>query len=80
MAIRTVRLGSSGLVHAPGVFEWAKNGWFHKKDQPRILAILEAWDVKLTREQWDRVLTSKVPSKVDGETVVFEIEEDTVSA
>ena len=34
------RLGSSSLVHTPGLIAWAINGYHFEEDRPQLLAII----------------------------------------
>lgn len=65
------RLGSSGLVHAPGIVAWAINGYAFKKDRKHLLTVItNTW--KIPEEAAHALLNKTVPYEVDGEVVVFE--------
>lgn len=35
--MRTFRLGSSSLIHAPGILRWAQNGYRFARDRKNLL-------------------------------------------
>lgn len=73
---KTYRLGSSEMVHAPGVVRWAVNGYAFTKDRPYLRRVfIDGWG--LPSAAADALLSGKVPYTVEGETVVFENPEET---
>jgi len=63
--MKTYRFGSSDLVFAPGIFQWAKAGWAFKSDRKRIAKVLDSWGVNL---DWDKVFSQELT--IDGDVVV----------
>lgn len=69
---RRYRLGSNGLVHAPGIIAWAINGYAFKKDRKAIEnVVVSGWNVPV--EHARALLSKAVPYRVEDETVVFEV-------
>lgn len=67
---KTYRLGSNGLVHAPGVIAWAIAGYRWKKDRPLVIeAVATCWSIP--EEAVIALLSRKVEHTVEGEAVVF---------
>lgn len=67
---RTFRLASAEMVNAPGLMRWAVNGYAFKRDRKVIMEVMKSWPGP-TDEEWDLVLSSKVPYEVDGDVVVL---------
>ncbi|WP_299913701.1 hypothetical protein [uncultured Paracoccus sp.] len=70
------RLGSSSLVHTPGLIAWAINGYHFEEDRPQLLAVMAATYPGVPREALEQVLLRKVDYRVEGETVTFTVEAD----
>ncbi|MER9178920.1 hypothetical protein [Mesorhizobium sp. M0767] len=70
----TYRLGSSGLVGAPGLIAWAINGYAFKRDQKAMLNVVtQTWSIP---EAAAKALLSKTaPYTLDGDVVVFTVED-----
>ncbi|WP_421408079.1 hypothetical protein [Agrobacterium tumefaciens] len=72
----TYRLGSSPAVHTPGIIAWAINGYHFEDDRPQLRkVIVDTYSLPETAA--DQLLSKSVPYSVDGETVVFTVNEDT---
>lgn len=70
MTIQTYRLGSSPLVHAPGIIVWARSGYLFPKDRPQLIKIIsETWGIPT--DATADLLSGKTPYTIEGETVVF---------
>jgi hypothetical protein len=70
--MKTYRLGSSGLVYAPGVVAWAINGYAFKRDRKSMRDVIaKTWSVP--NDAADALLSKKVPYTIDDEAVVFEV-------
>ncbi|OCJ11483.1 hypothetical protein A6U87_27465 [Rhizobium sp. AC44/96] len=71
----TYRLGSSPAVHTPGIIAWAINGYHFEEDRPQLRkVIVDTYSLPETAA--DQLLSKSVPYSVDGETVVFTVNED----
>ena len=70
------RLGSSSLVHTPGLIAWAINGYHFEEDRPQLLGVIAATYPDVPREALEQLLLRKIDYRVDGETVVFTVEAD----
>ena len=74
MTGKTYRLGSSEMIHAPSLIEWAINGAHFGNDRPHIVRMItQGWGVPA--DAAEALVTKKVPYKIEGETVVFSVEE-----
>jgi len=70
--MKQYRLGSSPLVHAPGIIAWAMNGYAFEDDRPQLERVVsETW--KLPPEATQALLGKKVPHQIEGDVVVFEV-------
>lgn len=68
----TYHLGSSGLVHTPGILAWAQNGYAFKKDQPNLLKIFtEGWPT-IPPEAFDALLRQEVTHRIEDDVVIFD--------
>ena len=74
------RLGSSSLVHTPGLIAWAINGYHFEEDRPQLLGVIAATYPDVPRKALEQVLLRKIDYRVEGETVVFTVEGDHASA
>lgn len=75
----TYNLGSSPLVHAPGLVAWAINAYAFRRDQNITLRVVtETWP-GFPAEHARLLLAKSRPYKVDGETVIFDVPEDVAS-
>lgn len=72
--MKQYRLGSNGLVYAPGVVAWAKNGYAFKKDRKVLRDVIKGWS-GVSDEAADALLSGNVDYEVDGDVVVFEVAE-----
>jgi hypothetical protein len=70
---KEIRLASTSLVHAPGIIAWAINGAKFKRDRVKMRNVMKSWPADLTDEQWDDVLSGKIPHKIDGNTVIITV-------
>jgi len=71
--MKTYRLGSSPLVHAPGIVAWARNGYAFPKDRKAMTRVIaDTWSIPASAAK--ALLSGKSPFTVEGETVVFSAE------
>ena len=64
------RLGSSPMLHAPGLIAWAINGAKFANDRAHMIKVVrETW--KLHPDVAEKLVTGAVPYIIDGETVEF---------
>lgn len=76
----TYRLGSSPLVHAPGLIEWAINAYAFPRDRAVVLRVVtETWP-GLPEEHAILLLSRALSYKLDDDTVILEISENTATA
>jgi hypothetical protein len=66
---KTYRLGSSEMVHTPGIVRWAINGYHFKEDRPALMNVLRGWN--LPDPAIDALLSGKASYAVEGDVVVF---------
>lgn len=72
----TYRLGSSPAVHTPGIIAWAINGYHFEDDRPQLRkVIVDTYSLPETAA--DQLLSKSVPYSIEGETVIFTVNEDT---
>lgn len=75
----TYRLGSSPLVHAPGLVAWAINAYAFPRDHEITLRVVtETWPGFPAQHAW-LMLTKTLPYTINGETVIFAVPEDFAS-
>jgi len=68
--MKTYRLGSNEMVHAPGVVAWAINGASFKKDRPQMVRVIaQGWNIPEAAAL--ALVTKAAAFTLDGETVVF---------
>jgi hypothetical protein len=72
MSTSQVRLQSSSLVHTPGIFAWAKNGFAFKKDRPAMINTI-AKTYGLLPSVAEGLLSGSLPYEVVDDTIVFSI-------
>ena len=72
--LNMIRLGSNEMVFAPNIFRWAMAHWALPKNRKTVLNVMKSWEAPLTDKQWGAVLQGKIPHKIDGESVVIEID------
>jgi hypothetical protein len=60
------------MVHAPGVIAWAVSGGAFKKDVPKLVEVVMAWE-GVPKAAAKALVTGKVPYKVEGDVVEFEV-------
>lgn len=70
------RLGSSSLVHTPGLIAWAINGYHFEEDRSQLLAVIAGTFPTVPRAALEQVLLRKADYRVEGETVIFSVEDD----
>ncbi len=69
----TYQLGSSALVHAPGLIAWAINGYAFPRDRDAILCVVvDTWPT-LANHDARLLLSGECPYRIEGDTVVFSI-------
>lgn len=71
----TYRLGSSSMVHTPGVIAWAINGYAFEDDRPQLLKTVCATFATVPKAAVHQLLSKEIPFTVEGETVVFTFDE-----
>jgi len=73
----TFHLHSTGLIHTPGILAWAINGYKFKKDRKRIMDVFKAGfeGQGMSEEVMHKLLAGEIPFKVEGSTVVLEVNE-----
>lgn len=75
----TYRLGSSGMVHTPGVIAWAINGYAFDADKPKLLKVMTETYSGVPVAAFRKLLSKKVDYEIEGgDTVVFTVEETNV--
>jgi len=71
--MKTYRLGSSPMIHSPGVIAWAINGAKFKRDRANMVKIItKGWGVP--PDVAEALLLGKVPYTIEDEVVVFSVE------
>ncbi len=70
---RTVRLGSSEMIDAPGIVAWVINGYAFAEDRWALRHVLGAWQHGMSFDELDGLLSGRIPYAVDGTTVVIEL-------
>lgn len=71
-AKKIYRLGSNGLIYAPGVIAWAINGYGFKRDRKAMVDVVSSgWAIP--EEAAKALLSGASPYKVEDEAVVFEV-------
>ena len=68
------RLGSSPLVHTPGLIAWAINGYHFEDDRPQLLHVITSTFPAAPAEALEQVLLRQIDYRVEGETVIFSVE------
>lgn len=71
----TYRLGSSAMVHTPGVIAWAINGYAFETDRDQLLKTVSATFAGVPVTALRQLLSKEIPFTVEGETVVFTADE-----
>ena len=66
------RLHSTGLIHTPGFLKWAKVGML--SDSNKMVDIISK-GYELSQNVAYRLLSGHIEYRVEGDTVVFEVEE-----
>lgn len=69
------RLGSSSLVHTPGLVAWAINGYYFADDRPKLLNSMCLSFPTVPHTAIEQLLSKSVPYTVEDETVVFSVDE-----
>ncbi len=73
--MKTYRLTSVPLVHTPGLFAYAMQGYRTSKGKGRTPFInIFAEGYSLDRKVVIGLLSGKIPHKVEGDAVVFSVE------
>jgi len=71
----TYRLGSSSLIHTPGIIAWAINGYAFPRDRARMVQVIAATFPTVPAQAIEQLLSKAVAYTVESETVVFSVEE-----
>lgn len=74
------RLGSSPAVHTPGIIAWALNGYYFEDDRPQLLDVIASTFPTVPRAHLEQVLLRRIDYRVEGETVVFSVEDENAAA
>ena len=70
--MKQYRLGSSPLVHAPGIIAWAMNGYAFEDDRPQLERVVsETW--KIPPQAAKALLSKEVSHQIEGDVVLFEV-------
>lgn len=72
----TYRLGSSALLHTPGIIAWAINGYAFEEDRPQLLNVVATMFADVPPDHLDQLLRKQVPFTIDSDTVVFTSKEN----
>lgn len=72
----TYRLGSSPTVHTPGIIAWAINGYAFEKDRAQMVKVVCDTFPNLPASAARQLLSKEVAYTVEGETVVFSVEDE----
>lgn len=72
----TYRLGSSPAVHTPGIIAWAINGYAFEKDRAQMVKVVCDTFPNLPASVARQLLSKEVAYTVEGETVVFSVEDE----
>lgn len=70
------RLGSSPAVHTPGIIAWAINGYAFEKDRAQMVKVVCDTFPNLPVSAARQLLSKEVAYTVEGETVVFSVEDE----
>lgn len=70
----TYRLGSSAMIHTPGILAWAINGYHFDADRPQLLKVLSEGFPTVPQDAFDSLLRGATPYRVEDETVIFTYE------
>lgn len=66
----TYRMGSSALIHTPGIVRWAINGYSFPRDRNVMLKVIrEGYGIPTPAAR--ALLSQAVPYTVEGDTVTF---------
>ena len=66
------RLESDNMCYAPGIIDWAINGYKFQQDRKRMLNVILAW--KIPTQVAKDLLSEKIPYTIEGNTVVVKVE------
>lgn len=70
----THRLGSGAMIYAPGIIAWAINGYHFKDDREALVhVVVSGWQIP--EDHAKQLLSGKIPYTVDGDVVVFTVED-----
>lgn len=75
MVETTYRLASSPGVYTPGLIDWAINSYGFERDRARLLDVIVATFPSVTPRAIEQLLSKSVPYTVEGETLIFAVEE-----
>ena len=71
------RLGSSPLVHAPGLIAWAINAYAFPRDRAAVLRVVtETWP-GLPEQHARLLLSSQLSYRLEDDTLVLDVPEPT---
>lgn len=71
---KTYRLGSSPLVHTPGLVAWAINGYRFERDRANMETIIsDGWSIPISPAR--ALLSGAAPYTIEGDVVVFTFDE-----
>ena len=71
---RRVHIQSTKTTHAPTMMNWAVNAYTCKQDRQKVLEVMmKEWKYELTKQEWHRVLSLKVPYSIEYNYVLIYI-------
>ncbi len=74
------RLGSNGLVHAPGLIACAINGYAFQRDRAVLRHVVVAGWPGVPEDAVHQLLSGSVPHAIEGDTVVFAADSEPIDA
>lgn len=69
-----LRLGSAPMMNAPGMLQWARNGYRFGEDKDVFIEVMMCWDY-VTRGIAIDILENNVSVEIEGDTIVVTYEE-----
>lgn len=69
------RLGSTDSIYSPNVIAWAINGYHFADDRPKLLNGISITFPSVPTTAIEKLLSKAVPYTVEGETVVFSVDD-----
>ncbi|GAA4134601.1 hypothetical protein ACFFTN_13195 [Aminobacter aganoensis] len=75
----TYKLGSSSLVHAPGLIAWAINAYVFPRDRAAILRVVTDTWPGLPADSARRLLTGEQAYRIEDDTIVIDVTQTDVA-